>query len=69
MASKKVKMHGTGNFQIESTLYTFKDGEVVTAKRDEHIAILEAEAKRREQNAIKLDALEALREAEISKIK
>jgi len=69
MASKKVKMFGTGNFQIEDTLYVFKDGEPVTAKSEKHIPVLEAEAKRREQNAIKLDALEALREAEISKIK
>lgn len=45
---KKVIMSGEGNFTIGDETYSFKDGEEVTAKKAEHVELLEAEAKRRE---------------------
>jgi len=70
MASKKkIKMYGTGNFQIEETLYVFRDGSTVEAKNAEHAKILEAEAKRRSGVDARLNALEEARKEEIAKIK
>lgn len=60
MAGKRaiyVKMFGTGNFWIGEDLYPFKDGEKVKAIKPEHKPLLEAEAKRREDIALKLSAI------------
>ena len=51
--SKKVKMFGTGNFTVDGTLYPFRNGEEVTALKLDHVPFLEAEAKRKEANALK----------------
>ena len=52
-----VKMYGTGNFWIGEDLYPFKDGEKVKVIKPEHRSLLEAEATRREQNALKISAI------------
>lgn len=54
---KKVKMFGTGNFHIGTDLYPFRDGETVTAIHPDHVPLLEAEAERRENIAIKVSAI------------
>lgn len=69
MATAKIKMFGTGNFQIEDKLYVFKDGSEVEAKNAKHENILKSEAKRREANFLKLRTLEEIRKTEIQKVK
>lgn len=49
-ATKKleaVTMYGEGNFSIGGDTYSFKNGEEVTPKSEEHAKMLEAEAARR----------------------
>ena len=55
----KVKMFGTGNFQIEDALYVFRDGEEVDVKKESHRPILEAESKRREAIKLKTERITA----------
>ena len=52
-----VEMYGTGNFWIGEDLYPFKDGEKVKVIKSEHKPLLEAEAKRRKNIALKLSAI------------
>lgn len=62
---KTVKMFGTGNFQVGETLYVFRNGEEVEVKDQEHLPFLEAEAKRRENNQKRLDAMEEKRKQDV----